>query len=184
MANKKTDLLSEKTGSIEEVLESLKPSLTNKKNYVLSASSLDTIREYIADVKDTTRNIKSVNDLDAIINHYEDDLYKYDNEVRSLKYELGEKDDKIQILSRNLDISKNTISKQEDKITFLQTQLSRFKDLWEKVKKIFRIRVDYDKNEHFIKVADEFYEKGILNKDGTDVIKTDMQNNKFKKYDR
>ena len=47
------------------------------------------------DVRTTTGAIKGVNDLDVIINNYEDDLYKYDKEVRNLKYELGEKDNKI-----------------------------------------------------------------------------------------
>ena len=148
----------------------------------MSASNVDTIKAYIEDVRATTGAIKGVNDLDVIIKEYGKDLKEHDTEVKNLNWDIKEKDKTITELSRDLNKANETISKQDSKTTFLQTQLSRFKDLWEKVKKIFRVRVDFDKNEHFIKVADEFYEKGILNKDGTDVIKTEYQNKK--KYDR
>ena len=87
--------------------------LVNKKNYTISSDQVETITQYISKVKDTTKTIKSVNDLNVIMKEYEKDLKEHNNEVRQLNTTIRNKDIKINNLTEELNVAQNTISKQQ-----------------------------------------------------------------------
>ena len=62
------------------------------------------------------------------------DLKEHNNEVRELNSTIRQKDEEIRDLTQNLDIAKNTISKQQKEINILKP----FKYLWNKLMKFIK----------------------------------------------
>lgn len=176
-ANKKTDLVNENGNNIKEIISNLKPNLVNKKNYTISQEQVTTIKNYISNVEDTTKSMKKVNDLDIIIKEYEKDLKEHYNEVRELNSIIRQKDEEIRDLTQNLDISKNTISKQQKEINVLKP----FKYLWSKLIKLIKNKVTHSKSETYKKVYQELKIDNILRQEDIDFI--DNKNTKKRSYE-
>ena len=172
-ANKKTDLVNENGNNIKEILSDLKPNLVNKKNYTISQELVTTINNYISNVEDTTKSMKKVNDLDVIIKEYENDLKEHNNENSIIR----QKGEEIRDLTQNLDIEKNTISKQQEEINVLKP----FKYLWNKLMKFIKNKVRYSKNETYKKVYEELKIDNILRQE--DIYYIDNKNIKKKNYE-
>jgi hypothetical protein len=186
-ANQKTDLLSEKTDNIQKVLQNLKPSTLNKKNLIVPASTVDTIKAYMEDVRTTTKSIKGVNDLDVIMKEYEKDLKEHDNKIWDLENTIQRKDAIITKLSTDLKYANDTVSKQKSVITSLKEQVANFKGLWEKLWRFFENKVRWNKDISYTKITDELYDKKIFSSDDVQRIKTGYvpnANNKKKNYDK
>lgn len=172
-ANKKTDLVNENGNNIKEILSDLKHNLVNKKNYTISQELVTTINNYISNVEDTTKSMKKVNDLDVIIKEYEKDLKEHNNENSIIR----QKGEEIRDLTQNLDIAKNTISKQQEEINVLKP----FKYLWNKLMKFIKNKVRYSKNETYKKVYEELKIDNILRQE--DIYYIDNKNIKKKNYE-
>lgn len=175
-ANKKTDLVNENGNNIKEIVSNLKPNLVNKKNYTISQEQVTTIKNYISNVEDTTKSMKKVNDLD-IIKEYEKDLKEHHNEVSELNSTIRQKDEEIRDLTKNLDIAKNTISKQQKEINVLKP----FKYLWNKLMKFIKNKVTHSKSENYKKVYQELKIGNILRQEDIDFI--DNKNTKKRNYE-
>ena len=121
--------------------------------------------------------MKKVNDLDVIIKEYEKDLKEHNNEVRELSSTIRQKDEEIRDLTQNLDIAKNTISKQQKEINVLKP----FKYLWNKLIKFIKNKVRYSKNEIYKKVYAELKSDNILRQADIDFI--DNKNTKKRNYE-
>ena len=166
-ANKKTDLVNENGNNIKEIVSNLKPpNIVNKKNYTISQEQVTNIKNYISNVEDTTKSMKKVNDLDVIIKEYEKDLNKHHNEVRELNYTIRQKDEEIRDLTEDLDIAKNTISKQQKEINILKT----FKYLWNKLMKFIKNKVRYSKNETYKNLYEDLKTDNILRQEDIDFV--------------
>lgn len=176
-ANKKTDLVNENGNNIKEIISNLKPNLVNKKNYAISQEQVTTIKNYISNVEDTTKSMKKVNDLDIIIKGYEKDLKEHHNKVRELNFTIRQKDEEIRDLTQNLDIAKNTISKQQKEINVLKP----FKYLWNKLMKFIKNKVTHSKSETYKKVYQELKIDNILRQEDIDFI--DNKNTKKRSYE-
>lgn len=177
-ANEKTDIVNTESNKLENIITTLKPNLVNKKNYTISNEQIETIKSYISKVRDTTKSIKGVNDLDIIMKEYEKDLKEHDNEVRTLNRTIIQKDFEIKELKEDLGIAKDTISSQEKEIK----HLSVFKNLWNKFMKFFKNRVRHYADESYKKVYEAMKKDNILRQDDIDYI--DNKNVKNKKYER
>ena len=56
----------------------------NKNKYTISNNDINKIKKYIEQTNDTTSNLKDSNDINVILDKYEQDL-KNSNEVKELK---------------------------------------------------------------------------------------------------
>ena len=177
-ANEKTDIVNTESNKLESIITTLKPNLVNKKNYTISHEQVETIKGYISKVRDTTKSIKGVNDLDIIMKEYEKDLKEHNSEVRTLNRAIIQKDFEIKELKEDLGIAKDTISSQEKEIKHLNV----FKNLWNKFMKFFKNRVRYYADESYKKVYEAMKKDNILRQDDIDYI--DNKNVKNKKYER
>ena len=121
--------------------------------------------------------MKKVNDLDIIIKEYEKDLKEHHNEVRELNSTIRQKDEEIRDLTQNLDIAKNTISKQQEEINVLKP----FKYLWNKLMKFIKNKVTHSKSEIYKKVYQELKIDNILRQEDIDFI--DNKNTKKRNYE-
>lgn len=138
---------------------------------------VSSIKDYISNVEDTTKSMKKVNDLDIIIKEYEKDLKEHHNEVRELNSTIRQKDEEIRDLSKDLDIAKNTISKQQKEINVLKP----FKILWNRLMKFIKNKVTHSKSETYKKVYQELKIDNILRQEDIDFI--DNKNTKKRSYE-
>ena len=176
-ANVKTDLVNENGKNVKDIISNLKPNLVNKKNYTISQEQITSIKDYILKVEDTTKSMKKVNDLDVIMKEYEKDINSHSKEIGKLNTTIIQKDVKIKELTENLEMAKDTISKQQKEINLLKP----FKYLWNKFIKFLKNRVRYYKDESYNKIYEELKKDNALRQE--DIEKIENKNIKNKKYE-
>ena len=175
-ANRQTKILDNESTNINEILDNLKPTLMNKNNMVISSEDVQKLKSYTNDVKDTTKTIRSVNDLNMAIKDFEHSTFEISQENRSLKYQLELKDDEISNLKNEINRKESIIDKLRAEKESLKSQLQKFKGFWHSIMSHFHKRICYDKDNNYKIVSDDLYKNGIFNDNDNEIA-----NNIYKK---
>lgn len=86
--NNKADELQNKSNEINDIIDNLKPTITNKNNFTISNENVEKIKGYIEQANKTISNLRDANDINVVLQKYEDDLREHSNEVRNLKKKI------------------------------------------------------------------------------------------------
>lgn len=174
--NNKADALKNKSSEISELIDSLNPTIMNKNNYTISNEDIDKIKKYVEQTNNTTSNLKDSNDINVMLNRYENDLQKHSNEVRELKKKVKTRDERIEDLENKLEFAEDTIDMLEDKVSKLEEMLNYFKELWKKFINYLQDKFfSSDKYDDFI---DELYYNDIIDDNDLDTIKNEYNSSK------
>ena len=168
-ANKQTNKLDNTTKDINQILDNLKPAKFNKNNMVISNEDVQKIKNFTKDVKDTTKTVRSVNDLNIAIRDFEHSAFEIEKENRSLKYQIEEKDNKISKLESEISSKDKHISKLQAEKERIKNELQKFKNFWRKLIKHFQSKIGFDKDEKYKYVSDDLYKNGIFTDDENEV---------------
>ena len=168
-ANKQTYKLDNTTKDINQILDNLKPAKFNKNNMVISNEDIQKIKNFIKDVKDTTKTVRSVNDLNVAIRDFEHSAFEIEKENRSLKYQIEEKDKEIYNLKGELSTKDKIINKLKEEKESIKAQLYKFKDFWHNIMGHFHKRICYDKDNNYKIVSDDLYKNGIFTDDENEI---------------
>ena len=172
--NNKADELQNKSNEINDIIDNLKPTLTNKNNFTISNENVNKIKKYIEQTNDTTSNLRNSNDINIVLQKYEDDLREHSNEVRNLKKKIKTRDDRIEELEYDLNDANNTIYELEDKVSKLEETLNYFKELWNKFIKFLQDKFfSTDKYDNFIQAL---HEEEIIDDNDIDIIQNNFKN--------
>ena len=193
-ANKQTNELDNTTKDINQILDNLKPAKFNKNNMVISNEDVEKIKNFTKDVKDTTKTVRSVNDLNIAIRDFEHNAFEIEKENRSLKYQIEEKYKEIYNLKGELSTKDKIIGKLKEEKESIKAQLHKFKEFWHSIMGHFNKRICYDKDNNYKIVSDDLYKNGIFTDDENEIAnniarkikpKDEMNNakNNRKKYD-
>ena len=161
-ANIQTKELDNSSKDINVILDNLKPTKLNKNNMVISNEDVQKIKNFTKDVKDTTKTIRSVNDLNMAIKDFEHSAFKIEEHNRSLEYQLELKDSEIEKLKTELSHKDKIIDKLKAERDKLKENLNKFKGFWRSLMKHFQIRIGFDKDEHYKYVSEDLYKNGIF----------------------
>ena len=168
-ANTQTRELDNSSKDIDKILDSLKPTKLNKNNMVISNEDVQKIKNYTNDVKDITKTVRSVNDLNMAIKDFEHSAFEIDKENRSLKYEIKLKDNEIGSLKKELSTKDTIIGRlQAEKEKFKQ-ELQKFKGFWHSIMSHFHKRICYDKDNNYKIVSDDLYKNGIFDNNDNEI---------------
>ena len=189
-ANEQTEKLDNSSKDINRILDNLKPTLMNKNNMVISSEDVQEIKKFTKDVKDTNKTVRSVNDLNLAIKDFEYSAYEVQKENRSLKYQLGLKDEKIDYLEGELSTKERIIDKLRAEKEFIKSELKKFKGFWHNLMSHFHKRITYDNDQNYKIVSDDLYKNGIFDDNDNEIanniarkvtIPDENKNNKLKK---
>ena len=169
--NDKANQLHTKSNEINDIINNLKPTIMNKNNYTISNNDINKIKKYIEQTNDTTSNLKDSNDINVILDKYEQDLKNHSNEVKELKKKITTREDRISDLENRLDFANDTIDMLEDKVSSLEEMLNYFKELWDKLIKFLQDK--FFSINKYDDIIDELYEEEILDNDDIDTIKNE-----------
>ena len=164
-ANIQTRELDNTSKDINTILDNLKPTLMNKNNMVISNEDVQKIKNYAEDVKDVTKTVRSVNDLNMAIKDFEHSAFEIEKENRSLKYQIEEKDKEIYNLKGGLSAKDKIINKLQEEKESIKAQLHKFKEFWHSIMKHFHQRICYDKDNNYKIVSDDLYKNEIFTDD-------------------
>ena len=179
--NNKTDELKNKSNEINDIIDSLKPTMMNKNNYTISSEDIDKIKNYIEQTNDTTSDLRDANSIDIILKKYEDDLREHSNEVRNLNKKIKTRDERINDLENRLEFADDTIDELEDKVSKLQEALSYFRELWKKFIEFLQDKFfSTDKYDNFIQ---ELHEEEIIDDNDLNIIQNEYSSYKSKDKD-
>ena len=154
---------------INEILSNLKPTKLNKNNMVISNEDIQKIKNYIEDVKDITKTVRSVNDLNMAIKDFEHSAFEIEKENCSLKYEIELKDNEIGNLKKELSTKDKIINKLQAEKGKIKQELQKFKDFWYRIMEHFHKRVCYNKDNNYKIVSDDLYKNGIFTDDENEI---------------
>ena len=176
--NDKADQLQNKSSETNDIINNLKPTMMNKNNYTISNVDIDKIKKYIEQANDTTSNLKDSNDINVILDKYEQDLKNHSNDVEELKKKITTREDRISDLENRLDY---TIDMLEDKVDNLQEALDYFKELWNKFIKFLQDK--FFSSNKYDDLIDELHEEEIIDDEDLEVIQNEYSSNYSKDDD-
>ena len=168
-ANNQTEKLNNSSKDINSILDKLKPSKLNKNNNLISNEDVEKIKNFTKDVKDITKTVRSVNDLNMAIKDFEHSSFEIAQENSSLKYQLELKTDEIDRLKKDLSSKEKIISKLQAEKEKIKQELQKFKDFWYRIMGHFHKRICYDKDENYKIVSDDLYKNGIFTDDENEI---------------
>ncbi len=168
-ANNQTEKLDNSSKYINSILDKLKPSKLNKNNNLISNEDIEKIKNFTKDVKDITKTVRSVNDLNMAIKDFEHSSFKIAQENSSLKYQLELKTDEIDKLKKDLSAKEKIISKLQAEKEKIKQKLQKFKDFWYRIMGHFHKRICYDKDNNYKIVSDDLYKNGIFTDDENEI---------------
>ena len=169
-ANKQTIKLDTASNNINELLDNLKPTKLNKNNMIISSENVEIIKNYTKDVKDTTKTIRNVNDLNMAIRDFEHSAFEVRQENSSLKYELELKDEEIGRLKNTISKKDKIIDKLQAEKESLKQQLQKFKGFWHKTIKYFQDKINYKRDKNFIEVAKDLFTNEIFDNHEYEIV--------------
>ena len=169
-ANKQTNKLDNTTKDINRILDNLKPAKFNKNNMVISNEDVEKIKNFTKDVNDTTKTVRSVNDLNMAIKDFEYSSFEIAKENRSLKYQIELNNDEIINLKSELSTKEKIISKLQTEKEKLKTELQKFKGFWHMLIKHFQNKIGFDKDEKYKYVSDDLYKNGIFDDNDNRIV--------------
>ena len=176
-ANKQTTKLDNATKDINQILDNLKPAKFNKNNMVISNDDIEKIKNFTKDVKDTTKTVRSVNDLNIAIRDFEHSVFEIEKENRSLKYQIEEKDKEIYNLKGEISAKEKTIIKLSSALEKAKMELSKFKGFWKSLLKRFQIKIFDEKyydipedKRSYTLVAEDLNKSGIFDNNDSDIV--------------
>ena len=189
-ANEQTEKLDNASKNINKILDSLKPTLINKNNMIISSEDIQKIKNFTKDVKDTNKTVRSVNDLNLAIKDFEHSAFKIDEENSSLKYQIELKDEEIKGLKEDLSAKERIIAKLREEKENLKAQLQKFKGFRHNIMSHFHKKITYDNDPNYKIVSDDLYKNGIFDDNDNEIannilrkvtIPDENKNNKLKK---
>ena len=168
-ANTQTKILNHTSEDIDKILGSLKPTKLNKNNMVISSEDVQKIKNYTKDVKDITKSVRSVNDLNIAIKDFEHSAFEIAHENRSLKYEIELKNNEIGSLKKELSTKDKIIGRLQTEKEKLKQELQKFKGFWHSIMSHFHKRICYDKDNNYKIVSDDLYKNGIFDDNDNEI---------------
>ena len=168
-AKNQTKTLDNNSADITEILDNLKPSKLNKNNMIISNEDVQKLKNYTEDVKDITKTVRSVNDLNMAISDFENSTFEIAKENRSLKYQIELKDDEIGNLKIELSTKDKIINKLQAEKEKIKQELKKFKNFWHSIMEHFHKRICYDKNENYKIVSNDLYRNGIFDDNDNEI---------------
>ena len=167
--NNQTEKLDNSSKDINSILDKLKPSKLNKNNNLISNEDVEKIKNFTKDIKDITKTVRSVNDLNMAIKDFEHSSFEIVQENSSLKYQLELKTDEIDRLKKDLSTKDKIIGKLQAEKEKIKQELQKFKDFWYRIMGHFHKRIYYDKDENYKIVSDDLYKNGIFTDDENEI---------------
>ncbi len=168
-ANTQTRELDNSSKDIDKILDSLKPTKLNKNNMVISNEDVQKIKNYTNDVKDITKTVRSVNDLNMAIKDFEHFAFEIEKENRSLKYEIELKDNEIGSLKSKISTKDTIIGRLQAEKEKIKQELQKFKGFWHSIMSHFHKRICYDKDSNYKIVSDDLYKNGIFDNNDNEI---------------
>ena len=168
-ANEQTEKLDNSSKDINRILDNLKPTLMNKNNMVISSEDVQEIKNFTKDVKDTTKTMRSVNDLNLAIKDFEYSAYEVEKENRSLKYQLEQKEETINRLTDTINDKDEIIDNLRADKEELKGQLHKFKEFWKSLLKRFQEMIGFNNDEKYKYVSDDLYKNGIFDDNDNEI---------------
>ena len=169
-ANNQIKKLDNTTKDIIQILDNLKPARLSKNNMVISNEDVEKIKNFAKDVKDTTKTVRSVNDLNMAIKDFEHSAFKVEQENRSLNYQIELKDEEIGKLKNELFSKDKIINKLKEEKDNLKSQLQKFKGFWHSIMSHFHKRICYDRDNNYKIVSDDLYMNGIFDDNDNEIV--------------
>ena len=168
-ANIQTKELDNTSKDIDKIINNLKPTKLNKNNMILSSEDVQKIKNYTEDVKDITKTVRGVNDLNMAIKDFEHSAFEIEKENRSLKYEIELKDNEIGNLKNEISAKDKIINKLQAEKEKIKQELHKFKSFWHSIMNHFHKRICYDKDNNYKIVSDDLYKNVIFDDNDNEI---------------
>lgn len=175
IANKKSSELDYNYNEVKNVLNSLKPTMTNKDKYVLKQEDKEKITNFLEQVNSTNDEYKKIQTLSNTLNNVDVELQENRDKIKILTENNNALELKVKILTKNIEKKDNKIEELQEENSRLKTTIDYFKNLFNKLVKFIKNKMfgkDIER-ENYWEVAKDMHEHGIFSDDTIEGIKDD-----------
>ena len=183
-ANKETDKLNVKAKEVDKILDNLKPTTLNKNNRIISNEDIDKIKKLTEDVKDTTKTIRNVNDLNILMDDFGNSYYKLEKDNDSLTYQISLKDEEINNLKKELSMKDKIIDKLQSEKENIKEELYKFKGFWHSLMQHFQNKIFHDKDTNFMEVAKNLIQDKIFGRNEEEIVKNPFRKIRYTDFEK
>lgn len=175
IANKKSSELDYNSNEVKNVLNSLKPTMTNKDKYVLKQEDKEKITNFLKQVNSTNDEYKKIQTLSNTLNNVDVELQENRDKIKILTENNNALELKVKTLTKNIEKKDNKIEELQEENSRLKTTIDYFKNLFNKLVKFIKNKMfgkDIER-ENYWEVAKDMHEHGIFSDDTIEGIKDD-----------
>ncbi len=157
--NAKSKELDNNSNEIKDIVNSLKPTLTNK--YALKQSDKDKIINYIEQVNNTNNDYKKVQELSITLSNADEELISNRKEIKTLTENNSALNLRVSVLEDKIDKQDKEIEVLKEENSILKTSLEYFKNKFRKLINLIKNKINKDKEKYsdFLK---DLYGHGII----------------------
>jgi len=178
-ANKESLELKKSSDDIKDVISKLKPTITNKENFVLKKEDKDKLLDYIDRVDNTNNEYQNIQELSITLKDVDKELKDNKKQIKA----LTENNNALELRNQNLN---NKIMEKDKKIDTLEEEnislksiVYNFKEKFKKLVKFLTKKMfDRDDREIYYDISKDLYSHGIIEDENMNEIYDDYKYSK------
>lgn len=166
-ANQKSTELDKHTQEINNVIDKLKPTLTNKDKFILKQEDKEKITSFLDSVSKTNKEYKKVQELSVILNNVDTEIKENHQKIKTLTENNEALSLRVETLTKNIQNKDKEIKELKEENHSLKNALEFWKDKFLRVISLIKNKLfgKEKEREKYFDVSKDMYAKGIIKDD-------------------
>ena len=191
IANKKSLELDNNSNEVKDIIDNLKPTITNKEKYVIKQDDKDKIDKFLEQVNDTNNEYKKIKELSITLNDVDEEINSNRDKIKTLTENNDALSLRVSSLEKKINTKDAEIEDLREENKSLRYSLNQSKNKFVKLIKLIKDKIfsKKDTREKYMDFSRDLYTHGIIDdkemysiKDDYDYLKDnhkDMEKDDF-----
>ena len=164
IANKKSLKLDSNSKEVKEIVDNLKPTLTNKEKYVIKQEDKDKIDKFIEQVNETNTEYNKIQELSVTLNNVDEELNNNRNKIKTLTENNNALSLRVSTLEKKINKKDTEIEELKEENNSLRSSLNYFKTKFVRLIRFIKDKIfsKKDTREKYMDFSRELYTHGII----------------------
>ena len=164
IANKKSLELDNNSNEVKEIIDNLKPTITNKEKYVIKQDDKDKIDKFLQQVNNTNNEYKKIKELSVTLNNVDDELNSNRDKIKTLTENNDALSLRVSSLEKKINSKDAEIEDLREENKTLRYSLNQLKNKFVKLIKLIKDKIFSKKDirEKYMDFSRDLYTHGII----------------------
>ncbi|MBR3230310.1 MAG: plasmid recombination protein [Bacilli bacterium] len=164
VVNNKSLALDKNSNKVKEIIDNLKPTLTNKEKYVIKQEDKDKIINFLEQVNNTNLEYKKVQELSITLNNVDEELNNNRDKIKTLTENNNALSLRVSTLENKIDKKDEEIEELKEENNSLRSTLNYFKTKFVRLIRFIKDKIfsKKDTREKYMDFSRDLYIHGII----------------------